>query len=128
MEEGILFTIKKMLGLDAAYAPFDTDIIVLINSAIMTLTQANVGPKTGFRISGMDETWGDFLTNATMLEAAKEYIYLKVRMIFDPPASSVAMGAMEKTVDELLWRLIAQSESVETFSFVTSGEETEPSE
>lgn len=119
MEESILMTIKKMLGLEADYSPFDTDIIVMINSALMTLTQANVGPKAGFKITGMSESWSDFLTNEVMLEAAKQYIYMKVRIIFDPPSSSIVMDALKTQCDELLWRLIAQSESVEIFDFMT---------
>ena len=119
MEESILMTIKKMLGLEAGYSPFDTDIIVLINSALMTLTQADVGPKEGFKITGMAESWSDFLTNEVMLEAAKQYIYMKVKMIFDPPSSSIVMDALKTQSEEFLWRLIAQAESVETFDFMT---------
>lgn len=119
MEESILMTIKKMLGLEAGYSSFDTDIIVLINSALMTLTQADVGPKEGFKITGMSESWSDFLTNEVMLEAAKQYIYMKVRMIFDPPSSSIVMDALKTQSEELLWRLITQAESVETFDFMT---------
>lgn len=124
MEESILMTIKKMLGLEADYTPFDTDIIVLINSALMTLTQADVGPSSGFKITGMSESWSDFLTNEVMLESAKQYIYMKVRIIFDPPSSGTVMDALKTQSEELLWRLIAQAESVETFNFmeeVTTG-------
>lgn len=118
MDESILMTIKKMLGLEADYTPFDTDVIVLINSVLMTLTQADVGPKKGFRITGMSESWGDFLTNEVMLEAAKQFVYMKVKMIFDPPSSSIVMDALKTQSDEILWRLIAQAESVETFDFI----------
>lgn len=120
MEESILITIKKMLGLEADYNAFDTDVIVLINSALMTLTQADVGPKTGFRITGEDETWSEFLTNEVLLEGAKQYVYMKVRVIFDPPTSGTAVEAMKQASEEILWRLIAQAESVETFDFMTS--------
>ena len=78
MEESILVTIKKMLGLAEDYTPFDTDVIVLINSALMILTQANVGPKEGFRITGFDETWDDFLVNEVLLESAKQFIYISL--------------------------------------------------
>ena len=119
MEESILMTIKKMLGLEPDYTPFDVDIIVMINSALMTLTQADVGPKEGFRINGGEEIWSDFLTNEVMLEGAKQYIYMKVKMVFDPPSSSIVMDALKSQSDEYLWRLIAQAESVETFDFMT---------
>lgn len=119
MDDSILNTIKKMLGLSADYTPFDTDIIVLINSTLMTLTQANVGPSEGYRITGPDNTWNEFLTNSVMLEPAKEYVYLKVKLIFDPPASSTAANAMQTAIDEILWRLTVQSESADIFSFMS---------
>lgn len=119
MNESILATIKKMLGLEVEYTPFDTDIIMMINSALMTLTQANVGPKNGFRITGIGELWSDFLTNEVMLEGAKQYVYMKVKMVFDPPSSGTVMEALKSQSDETLWRLIVQSESVETFDFMS---------
>lgn len=118
MEDSILITIKQMLGLDINYEPFDTDIIVLINSTIMTLTQNDVGPSEGFAIKGTDETWSDFLTNSVMLQGVKEYIYLKVKMIFDPPTNSYVMDAYKQQAEELIHRLQMQAESVEEFDFV----------
>ena len=118
MEESILVTIKKLLGLDVDYTPFDTDLIVLINSALMTLNQAAIGPKSGFRITGMSENWSDFLTNRVLVEGAKEYVYLRVKIIFDPPSSGTVMEAIKSTTQEVLWRLIAQAESAENFDFV----------
>lgn len=118
MDDSILVTIKQMLGLDINYEPFDTDIIVLINSCLMTLTQNDVGPSEGFFIKGVDETWSDFLTNPVMLQGAKEYIYLKVKMIFDPPTNSYVMDAYKQQADELIHRLQMQAESVEEFDFV----------
>lgn len=105
MEESILNTIKKMLGPDPSYDAFDTDIIVHINMALSTLTQLGVGPASGFRITGADETWGDFLGEAVDLDSVKTYVYCKVKMLFDPPSSSFVMNAMEKTCEELAWRL-----------------------
>lgn len=127
MDDSILVTIKQMLGLDINYEPFDTDIIVLINSCLMTLTQNDVGPSEGFFIKGVDETWSDFLTNPVMLQGAKEYVYLKVKMIFDPPTNSYVMDSYKQQAEELLVRLQMQAESVETFDFMkdTNGETTE---
>lgn len=119
----ILASIKKLLGLEERYEPFDIDIMVWINSALMTLTQMGVGPKEGFSIKGYEETWDDFLTNDTRLESAKTYVYLQTRMMFDPPTNSFVMDAMKKQSDELLWRLNVQAESVETFDFMTYSDE-----
>lgn len=48
MSDSILLTIKKMLGLTEEYTAFDPDIIVLINSAFMTLEQLGVGSQKHF--------------------------------------------------------------------------------
>lgn len=56
MEESILISIKKMLGLQEEYTPFDTEIVIFINSALFKLMQLGVGPSTGFEITGMEET------------------------------------------------------------------------
>lgn len=116
--DSILFTIKKMLGLDDEYTPFDVDVTVNINSAIMTLTQLGVGPKEGFHVSGYAEKWSDFLTNEVMLGGAKTYIYLKVKMLFDPPTNSFVMEAMKQQAEEIGWRLNVAAESVEHFDFM----------
>ena len=121
LNDSILITIKKMLGLDDQYTPFDTDIIVLINSALMTLTEMGVGPKEGLQISDYDETWSDFLTNEVQLGAAKTYVYLKVKMLFDPPTNSFVMEAMKQQAEEQAWRLNVMAESVETFDFMKDG-------
>lgn len=118
MNESILATIKKMLGLEASYTPFDQDIIVLINSVFMTLHQLGVGPKDGFSIRDYSATWDQFLVNQITLRAAQEYIYMKVRMIFDPPGNSFVTDAMKQQCQELEWRMNVQAESVEEFHFV----------
>lgn len=109
----ILNDIKKMLGLDAEYTPFDTDVIILINNSMMVLQQYGVGPKQGFTLTGSEQTWADFFaeSDGKMLESVKTYIYLKVKMVFDPPATSFVMDAFKSTCDELEWRLKEQMES-----------------
>ena len=103
MEDSILNTIKKMLGLAADYEAFDTDIIILINSALMVVTQ--LGDGSSFRITGSDETWGDFLGEREDLESVKELVYLRVRRIFDPPGSSSVLNEISSQISELEWRL-----------------------
>ena len=110
MSDSILNTIKKMLGLETDYYVFDTEIIVFINSALMTLQQLGVGPTKGFVVTGLEQTWSDFLQTDKMLEGVKHYIYLHVRMVFDPPGSSFVMDSMKQQKEELEWRLREQSE------------------
>ena len=105
MDDSILNTIKKMLGPDSAYDVFDTDMIIHINTALSILTQLGVGPAKGFRITGPDETWTDFIGSDIDLESIKTYVYLKVKMLFDPPSSSFVMKSMEETCKEIEWRL-----------------------
>lgn len=106
----ILISIKKMLGIDETYLAFDTDIIININTALMALQQIGVGPDDGLMILGTDEEWGDLLTNDKKVEAAKTYIYLKVKLVFDPPTSSFVVESINKQLDELAWRLMIQTD------------------
>lgn len=124
MDDSILATIKKMLGLAAEYTAFDQDIIVLINSQFMVLQQLGVGTKDahGFAIKDYSEKWKDFLVNDVNLRAVKEYIYMKVRMVFDPPGNSFVMDAYKQQCQELEWRLNVQAESVETFDFINDND------
>ena len=110
MEESILATIKKMLGLDDNYTPFDTDVKVFLNSAMMTLQQLGVGPVNGFIVNDYSEKWSDFLPSDKMLEAVKAYLYVCVKMAFDPPTSSFVMDALKQQKEEFEWRLKEQAE------------------
>lgn len=108
--DSILGTIKTMLGDDISDTAYDTDLVVLINSAFMELNQIGVGPDECFRIEDDGEEWDEFLEDDTDYEAVKEYIYLKVKTIFDPPQTSFAIDAMNKTLERIEWRLNFQAE------------------
>lgn len=105
MNESILNSIKALLGPDSDYTVFDSDIIIFINGALSTLTQLGIGPSEGFKITGSRERWEDLLGDYQDIESVKTFIYLKVRMLFDPPTSSFVLSAMQKECDELAWRL-----------------------
>ena len=109
-QTSILATIKKMLGLDVNYDAFDVDVVVHINSALMTLQQLGVGPEEGFFIDQSNsQTWDDLFPSNHMLEAVKTYIYLSVKMVFDPPGNSFVMDAMKSQKEELGNRLKEQA-------------------
>ena len=110
--ESILTSIKKLLGIEEEYEHFDQDIIMYINNAFMTLTQIGVGPKEGFSIYDDSASWSDFIPEGSNLEGVKTYIYLKVRLVFDPPPASV-LESMKSMAAELEWRLNAEVESAE---------------
>lgn len=111
MGESILATIKKMLGLAEDYEAFDQEIIVFINGAILAANQIGVGTE-GFVVMGPGDTWGDFISDKTALESVKQYIYMRVRLAFDPPANSFVVNSFEKQLDEMTWRLNVQAEAV----------------
>lgn len=108
--DSILQSIKKMLGIEPEYEHFDSDIVMHINSVFLILNQLGVGPSTPYLITGADETWNDFFVENTPIELVKSYIYLKVRLIFDPPTTGVLHEAMERQVKEFEWRLNVQAE------------------
>ena len=104
--ESILTSIKKLLGIAEEYEHFDNDIIMHINSVFMILTQLGVGPSKGFVITDSSASWDDFLPEGgEKLQAVKTYMYMKVRLMFDPPTSSAIMESMNRMVNELEWRL-----------------------
>ncbi len=108
MEDSILLTIKKLLGLCEDYNAFDMDIIIHINMVFNILNQMGVGPKEGFIIKGPEDKWSDYVRDSRKLEMVKTYIYLKVRQIFDPGTSSALNNAIEAQISELEWRLSVQ--------------------
>ena len=101
----ILTSIKKMLGIEEDYTHFDADLIMYINGVLMALTQIGVGPKEGFYISDKNQTWEDYLGVTKKLEAVKSYIYMKVRLSFDPPSSGFVLDSIERLSKEFEWRL-----------------------
>ena len=111
MTDSILTTIKKLLGITEEYEHFDQDIIMHINSVFMILTQLGVGPSNGFSISDKTATWDELIEEGTNLEAVKSYVYMKVRLLFDPPLSSAVMECINRSINELEWRLNVSAES-----------------
>lgn len=109
--ESVLNTIKKMLGIADDYNYFDNDIIMHINSVLMTLNQLGVGPETPAYIKNELDTWEQIFGKTTNIEAIKSYIYLKVRLLFDPPTSSFVVESMNRQISEFEWRLNVQAES-----------------
>ena len=103
--ESILISIKKMLGITEDYTHFDNDIIMHINSVLMVLTQLGVGPEEGYMIEDEMNTWEEFIGESTQLQAVKSYVYLKVKLLFDPPLSSSVIESINRMITEFEWRL-----------------------
>ena len=111
MNDSILTSIKKLLGITEEYEHFDQDIIIHINSVFMILNQLGVGPSNGFSITDKTAVWSDFISEGENLESVKSYIYLKVRLLFDPPTTSAVMESMNRMISELEFRLNVSAES-----------------
>ena len=101
-----------MLGIDAEDDSFDMDIIVIINSIIPSLTQMGIGPSRGYVVLSQENLWSDYLKdNIINLEGIKTYIFLKTKLIFDPPVNSTVIEAYNKTISELEWRMMLNAET-----------------
>lgn len=103
--DSILASIKKLLGVPEEYTQFDADIIMHINSVFLNLNQLGVGPEAGFAIENDSAKWSDFIKDNVKLNAVKTYMYLKVKLLFDPPLSTSVIESMNHTISELEWRL-----------------------
>lgn len=109
-EDSILTTIKKLLGIDESFTMFDMEVTVGINSAFATLQDLGVGPGDGFEIHGSQSKWKEFITDKR-LNSVITFVYYSTKLGFDPPATSYAISAMEKQIEELKWRLNVYAET-----------------
>lgn len=108
VDESILNTVKKLLGLDPSYDAFDVDVTIGINAALFTLMQLGVGRSDGFVVTSSVQTWSEFVGESTDLEALKQYVYLRTRIAFDPPTNSSVLQSMKDLCAEYEWRLNVQ--------------------
>lgn len=108
-DSSILMSIKQLLNIDIEEMGFDTPIGMFINEEFMTLHQLGIGPEN-FSVHDADVKWTDFSDDPTLINAVKTYIYYRVRMSFDPPASSIVSDAINQRIAELQFRLNCQAE------------------
>jgi hypothetical protein len=107
--DSILDTTKKLLGFESDYTAFDLDIITHINAVFSTLRSIGVGPANGFMINDKEAVWADF-TGLEMMNDVKSYMFMKVRMMFDPPTTSFHLDSLKKMAEEIEWRLHVQTD------------------
>ena len=111
MDESILNSIKKLLGISEYDTSFDQDIIMDINTILGILWQMGVGPETPFRIEGPSETWSDFIEDISQIEFIKSYLHLRVAQLFDPTSSTAVDESRNNLIKELEWRLYTSGDS-----------------
>ena len=118
--ESILTSIKKMLGIAEEYTHFDADLIMHINTVLSILTQIGVGPAEGFSIKDESSVWVDFIPENSNLdlpairELIKSYVYMKVKLLFDPPLNSAVIESTNRIISELEWRIQVAADPVKT--------------
>lgn len=110
MLQSILDSTKKTLGIDPSYTVFDEDILMHINSVFGTLKQLGLGPEAGFAIEDNTSTWDEFIGTDNRFNDVKSYVYLRVRLLFDPPGTSFHIAAIKEQIQELEWRLREERE------------------
>lgn len=107
IQNSILDDIKQLLGPSIEDTQFDIDIIIHINTALSILTQLGVGPNAGFSIRDRTAVWSDFIPEGMNLESIKTYVFMKVKIVFDPPLNASVLNAMQDSIKELEWRINA---------------------
>lgn len=111
MEESILKSVKLSCGIVPEYTAFDNIIVMHTNSVFMILCQMGIGPSTAFHIEDNTAVWTDFIPEKDPnFESVKTYVGAKVRIMFDPPTSSIHMECLKQIINELEWRLYTETE------------------
>lgn len=109
MDTKILDDIRSLMG-SGTDSIFDTDLLIYINSFLADLTQVGVGPVQGM-VADKNTTWRQFTGNEKLFQAIRTYVYIKTRLIFDPPQSGFVTTSMQESAKELLWRINIDAES-----------------
>lgn len=105
MNQSILTSTKKILGINEADENFDQDVLTHINAVFSTLNQLGIGPEDGYMIEDKTATWDAFLGSDKRLNSVKTYVYLRVRLLFDPPTTSYLISSLQEQLKEIEWRL-----------------------
>lgn len=109
MNDSILNSVKLQLGILPEYTVFDQQLILAINTAFSILHQLGVGPKDGYAIEDESNRWDEVVTKQS-LNMVKSYVFLKVKLLFDPPATSFVLEAYNKQLAEMEWRINSEVE------------------
>lgn len=109
--ENILSSIKTMLNVEQSITAFDSELLMFINAAIAELIQGGVGPQAGLKVTS-DTNWAAFSDSTNVVGHAKQYVYCKVRLIWDPPTNSFIVNSFQKQADESYWRAYLEADEL----------------
>ena len=104
IDESVLNSIKKFLGIIPEDTSFDPELIMLINSVFMAVMQQWHGVDNAFVIHDETDKWSDFLKDDTNYEGLKTYVGLRVKLTFDPPTNASVLEAMQREIADWEWR------------------------
>lgn len=105
MSDSILTSIKKMLGATEDYTPFDDQLLIHINSVLSTVCQLGAGPDVPVKLVTGTETWDEVIGDNPYIEFIKSYVYIRTKLVFDPPQNSTILNALKEEMREIEWRL-----------------------
>lgn len=107
--DSILDTTKLLLGIEPDDDSYDVELITHINSMFFVLQQLGVGPVTGFAITDNTQVWSEFIEEE-LINGVKTYMGMRVKLLFDTPATGPLTTALENQVAQMEWRLNMQME------------------
>lgn len=113
MDDSILISTKNSLDLASDYTAFDDRLVMYINAVFSDLAQLGLGPTVGFMIEDASALWDDFLTGNMHFNNVKTYMFLRVKLLFDPPGTSYLIAMYERQIKELEWRLNVEREGTQ---------------
>ena len=105
MSDSVLSSTKQMLGISPEDTSFDVNVVMSINTALTILMDLGLTEVEDQIVTSDKMTWDELLGGRTDIEYVKTYIYQKVKLIFDPPTSTAAIDAMQRSISELEWRI-----------------------
>ena len=114
LNESILETIKVKLGLNPDYdEAFDVNLVTSINTAFERLYTLGIGPQDKpFRIEDGDSKWTDFIEAENFIDSVIDYIYFKVKLMFDLPATSFTIEAVKNQIGELEFLFLCKADEL----------------
>lgn len=107
MNNYILSDISLMLGGSAEDNPFETQILIAINTAIQSLIQIGVITDNGFVVFN-NTSWDQIPISINDFSKIKEYVYLKTLLLFAPPSNSFLITNYENLIRECEWRMYVE--------------------